>query len=78
MACGRTSQSPNKGPLVYNSIHLHADHPSLCKFASDCAPSHVVLFHADETAANALAEDIGQETKVHIPSNDDTLDIVGF
>jgi hypothetical protein len=35
----------------------------------------VVIFHADESAAKALAEDIGKETKVHIPSNNDTLEI---
>jgi hypothetical protein len=35
----------------------------------------VVIFHADEEAAEALAEDIGVETEVHIPTNDDTLEI---
>ena len=67
-------------PLEIDKFDLsnHADHPSLCKFASDCDPSHVVIFHADETAATALAEDIGQETKVHIPTNDDTLELTGF
>ena len=64
-------------PLEIDKFDLsnHADHPSLCKFASDCDPSHVVIFHADEEAAEALAEDIGVETQVHIPSNDDTLEI---
>jgi hypothetical protein len=38
----------------------------------------VVLFHADEAAAETLAEDIGQEMKVHIPTNDDTLELTGF
>jgi len=64
-------------PLEIDKFDLsnHADHPSLCKFASDCDPSHVVIFHADEEAAEALAEDIGVETEVHIPTNDDTLEI---
>ena len=64
-------------PLEIDKFDLsnHADHPSLCKFASDCNPSHVVLFHADEAAAETLAEDIGVEAQVHIPSNDDSLEI---
>jgi putative mRNA 3-end processing factor len=64
-------------PLEIDKFDLsnHADHPSLCKFASDCNPSHVVLFHADESAAKALAADIGVEIQVHIPSNNDTLEI---
>ena len=64
-------------PLEIDKFDLsnHADHPSLCKFASDCDPSHVVIFHADEAAAEALAEDIGVEMEVHIPANDDALEI---
>jgi hypothetical protein len=38
----------------------------------------VVIFHADETAAKALEEDIGLDREVHIPSNDETLDIAGY
>ncbi|MED5273547.1 MAG: MBL fold metallo-hydrolase [Candidatus Thermoplasmatota archaeon] len=64
-------------PLEIDKFDLsnHADHPSLCEFASKCKPDHVIIFHADEPATMALAADIAQETKVHTPTNNDTLEI---
>lgn len=64
-------------PLEIDKFDLsnHADHDSLCKFARDCKPSNVVIFHAEESAAKALEKDIALETKVHIPSNNETLEI---
>ena len=64
-------------PLEIDKFELsnHADHPSLCKFARECEPSHVVLFHADEGAAKAIEAELAVETEVHLPSNNDTLEI---
>ena len=64
-------------PLEIDKFELsnHADHPSLCKFARECEPSHIVLFHADEGAAKAIEAELAVETKVHLPSNNDTLEI---
>jgi putative mRNA 3-end processing factor len=65
-------------PLEIDKFELsnHADHPSLCKFARECEPSHVVLFHADEGAAKAIEADLAVETEVHLPSNNETLEIL--
>ena len=64
-------------PLEIDKFELsnHADHPSLCKFARECEPSHVVLFHADGGAAQAIKADLALETKVYLPSNNETLEI---
>ena len=65
-------------PLEIDKFELsnHADHPSLCKFARECEPSHIVLFHADEGAAKAIEADLAVETEVYLPSNNETLEIL--
>ena len=64
-------------PLEIDKFELtnHADHPSIFKFARKSEPSHVVLFHADGGAAKAIEADLAVETKVHLPSNNETLEI---
>ena len=65
-------------PLEIDKFELsnHADHPSLCKFARECEPTHVVLFHADEGAAKAIKAELEDETDVYLPSNTETLELL--
>lgn len=51
------------------TLSNHAGHSELCSFARDCAPKHLVIFHADQEAREALSEEIAQEMKVHLPVN---------
>ena len=64
-------------PLEIDKFNLsnHADHSSLCRFARDCKPSNLVIFHSDSSAANAITEELAKEMQVHIPSNNDPLTI---
>ena len=57
------------------SLSNHAGHAELAKFARECSPKHVVLFHADAEPAMALAEELGSEMEVHIPENGKSLTI---
>ena len=51
------------------SLSNHAGHAELADFARACSPKHVIIFHADNEPAMALAEDLGSEMEVHIPEN---------
>ena len=51
------------------SLSNHAGQAELVGFAHACAPRHVVIFHADEEARNALSTQFAEEMKVHLPSN---------
>jgi len=64
-------------PLEIDKFNLsnHADHSSLCRFARDCKPSNLVIFHSDSSAANAITEELAKEMQVHNPSNNDPLTI---
>ena len=53
----------------------HADHSSLCNFARSCSPSELVIFHADQTAAAEIENDLAGEMRVHIPNNDEPIEI---
>ena len=55
------------------SLSNHAGHAELSKFARECSPKHVVLFHADTEPAMALADELGSEMEVHIPENGKSL-----
>ena len=64
-------------PLEVDKFDLsnHADHSSLCSFARECSPSDLVIFHADEDAAEAIGSDLAGEMKVHKPSNNETIEV---
>ena len=55
------------------SLSNHGGQAELSSFARECAPRHVVIFHADEEGRKALSAEIGQETKVHLPTNLKTI-----
>ncbi|MCH2466048.1 MAG: MBL fold metallo-hydrolase, partial [Gemmatimonadetes bacterium] len=55
------------------TLSNHAGHSELCSFARDCAPKHLVIFHADEEGRDALSAEIGQEAKVHLPTNNQSI-----
>ena len=65
-------------PLEVDKFDLsnHADHTSLCDFARECSPSDVVIFHADEAAADAVGDDLAGEMRVHKPTNNETIELI--
>ena len=64
-------------PLEIDKFDLsnHADHDSICEFVRQCSPSETIIFHAEEEPAQAIATEIAEETRVHIPSNTETLEL---
>ena len=73
----RVFGNQTKIPLEVDKFDLsnHADHTSLCAFARQSSPSDVVIFHADEDATEAIRSDLAGEMKVHIPINNETIEI---
>ena len=55
------------------SLSNHGGQAELSSFARGCAPRHVVIFHADEEGRDALSAEIGQEAKVHLPTNSQSI-----
>jgi len=55
------------------SLSNHGGQAELSSFARGCAPRHVVIFHADEEGREALSTEIGEEIKVHLPTNLKTI-----
>ena len=51
------------------SLSNHAGHDELVEFARACSPRHLVIFHADEESAKALASELDGEMEIHIPEN---------
>ena len=51
------------------SLSNHAGHDELVDFARACSPRHLVIFHADEESAKALASELDGEMEIHIPEN---------
>ena len=64
-------------PLEIDKFDLsnHADHDSICEFVRKCSPEETIIFHAEEEPAQALANEIAEETRVHIPSNTEILEL---
>ena len=64
-------------PLEIDKFELsnHADHQSLCSFAKECSPKSLVIFHADDSAAEAIEESLASEMKVFRPSNYETIEL---
>ena len=64
-------------PLEIDKFDLsnHADHDSICEFVRQCSPAETIIFHAEEEPAHAIATEIAEETRVHIPSNTNTLEL---
>ena len=64
-------------PLEIDKFELsnHADHRSLCSFAKECSPKSLVIFHADDSAAEAIEETLASEMKVFRPSNYETMEL---
>ncbi|MEC7695273.1 MAG: MBL fold metallo-hydrolase [Candidatus Thermoplasmatota archaeon] len=64
-------------PLEIDKFELsnHADHRSLCSFAKECSPKSLVIFHADDSAAEAIEESLASEMKVFRPSNYETMEL---
>ena len=62
-------------PLEIEKFDLsnHADHEDLISFARECSPQDTILFHGDHDSCKAISEDIAEETKVHIPSNNEPV-----
>jgi putative mRNA 3-end processing factor len=55
------------------ALSNHADGPSLVKFAKDCSPKEIVLFHAPEEAVFSLKNQLDGEFKVFLPENNKPL-----
>ena len=64
-------------PLEIDKFELsnHADHNSLCNFAKECSPNSLVIFHAEDTAAEAIEKSLASEMKVFRPSNYQTMEL---
>ena len=64
-------------PLEIDKFDLsnHADHDSICEFVRQCSPAETIIFHAEEEPAQSIATEIAEETRVHIPSNTNTLEL---
>ena len=64
-------------PLEIDKFDLsnHADHDSICEFVRQCSPDETIIFHAEDGPAQAIATEIAEETRVHIPSNTETLEL---
>ena len=47
----------------------HAGHSELCKFAKDCNPKSMLLFHAPEESRDVIFSEMGKEIDIHLPVN---------
>ena len=55
------------------ALSNHADGPSLVKFAKNCSPKEVILFHAPEEGLSSLKNQLDTEFKVFLPENNKPL-----
>ena len=55
------------------ALSNHADGPSLVKFAKDCSPKEIILFHAPDEGISSLQNELDGEFKVFLPQNNKPL-----
>ena len=55
------------------ALSNHADGPSLVKFAKNCSPKEIILFHAPEEGLSSLKNQLDTEFKVFLPENNKPL-----
>tara|TARA_Y100000768_G_C23967385_1_gene678548 strand:- start:1774 stop:2220 length:447 start_codon:yes stop_codon:yes gene_type:complete len=55
------------------ALSNHADGPSLVKFAKDCSPKEIILFHAPVEGISSLKNQLDGEFKVFLPENNKPL-----
>jgi putative mRNA 3-end processing factor len=53
--------------VKYFDFSAHAGHSELVKFAKDCKPEKIVLFHSDNR--DVLAEELKDFAEVYLPEN---------
>jgi putative mRNA 3-end processing factor len=55
------------------ALSNHADGPSLVKFAKDCSPKEIILFHAPDEGISSLQNELDGEFNVFLPQNNKPL-----
>ena len=55
------------------ALSNHADGPSLVKFAEQCSPREIILFHAPDEGITSLKNQLDGKFKVFLPENNKPL-----
>ena len=55
------------------ALSNHADGPSLVKFAKECSPKEIIIFHAPEDGITCLNKELKEEFEVYLPENNKQL-----